>query len=59
MVSIFSPFLDREDGPFKEYSAHGGEIDDRGGEKDWLRWWIRCGMEIGEGMSRDPLTWDS
>jgi hypothetical protein len=58
VVFIFTPFLDRENGPFKYYNADGREFDDRGGEKNWLRWWVKCGMEIGEGISRDPLTWE-
>jgi hypothetical protein len=37
MVFISSPFLDQENGPFIDYNAHGREIDDRCGEKDWSR----------------------
>jgi hypothetical protein len=37
-------------GPFIEYNADGKGFDDMGGEKDWLRWWARYGMHIGQGI---------
>jgi hypothetical protein len=33
-VFIFLSLLDREDGPFIDYNAAGGEFDDRGGDQD-------------------------
>jgi hypothetical protein len=57
MIFIFSAFLGRENGPSRSYNAYGGEFDDRDAEKDWLRWWVRCGMEIGEGiLCEEPLN---